>query len=45
MFKRAGMVAHEYVRRPSITPDADALIALDEMVEKMDLRLNHENTG
>lgn len=43
MFKRAGIIANEYVRRPTITPDAEALNALDELAEKMDLRLNRES--
>lgn len=39
MFKRAGIIAHDYVRRPTIVPDAEALKTLDELVEKLDLRL------
>jgi hypothetical protein len=40
MFKRAGIITHEYVRRPTIVPDSEALKALDELVDKMELRLN-----
>jgi 4-hydroxy-tetrahydrodipicolinate synthase len=42
MFKRAGIITHDYVRRPTVIPDQNALAVLDELVGKMDLRLNRE---
>lgn len=39
MLKRAGVIDHEYVRRPTVSLDEAALLALDEIVTGMDLRL------